>query len=91
MINTYWQERFEVEASNIAGRFGLTLGPVGFDDRGILRSFSIREGNACGYDLDSDDQYRGHNVNTPYQAAALHGIGASFINYLLRREDGEYY
>lgn len=91
LTNTYFQERFEVGASNIAGRFGLTLRTVSFDERGILRIFDIREGNACGYYLDSSGQYHGHNVDDSYQAATLHGIGASFINHLLKTKDGQPY
>ncbi len=91
-----FQDSFMLEASNIAGRFGLTLGPNWFDKRGILDSFDIEEGNACSYYLDPNKKsgdYHQHNVYTPEQVSALHGIGSSFINQLLiqQRRVGGYY
>ena len=87
VTHSHFQWNFRLQASNIAGRFGLTLGRIDFDERGILTSFSIKEGNACSYDLGISidrGQYLGHNVDRADQAAVLHGIGASFINHLLK-------
>jgi len=88
LIDSYYQRNFEIQASNIAGRFGLTLRTISFDQRGLLDRFEVEEGNACGYYLDKNSgDYYGHNVDTPHQSAALHGIGAAFINNLLSRKD----
>lgn len=89
VTNSHFQWGFCLQASNIAGRFGLTLGKINFDKRGIPTSFDVEEGNACGYDLGfgiNNGQYLGHNVDNPRQAAVLHGIGASFINHLYERK-----
>lgn len=89
VTNNYYQRSFLLNASNIAGRFGLTLREIHFDNRGIPTSFDIREGNACGYDLGfgmNNGQYVGHNVDRADQAAVLHGIGAFFINHLLEKK-----
>lgn len=94
LTNTYFQDRFYFDASNIAGRFGLTLRTMKFNPKGIPVSFDINEGNACGYYMYpscSDNRYHGHNIDTPEQVAVLHGIGASFINHLLRRKLDGYY
>lgn len=91
LTNEYYQRRFEVRASNIAGRFGLTLKTLHFNEQGIPSPFDVEEGNACGYILDDNGKYYGHNVDAPDQVAVLHGIAASFINDLLSRKDGQYY
>jgi hypothetical protein len=79
-----WQYRFEVEASNIAGRFGESLARLEFNDIGILQSFELKDGNATNYHFsDLISGYSSNNVDRLSQAAALHGIGASFINGLL--------
>lgn len=86
LTDSYYQRNFEVQASNIAGRFGLTLRTISFDKRGFLDRFEVKEGNACGYYLErGGGDYYGHNVDTPHQVAVLHGIGATFINDLLWR------
>lgn len=85
-----FQETFKLGANNIAGRFGLTLRTIHFDQMGLLRSFDIEEGNACGYYLNPnklDGMYYGHNVDTPEQVATLHGIGSLFINKLMKLQD----
>ena len=84
LTNSYYQRHFEIEASNIAGRFGLTLGSITFDDRGVLSHVDITVGS-CGYDLNRGREYLPHNVDSPYQGAALQGITASFINFLLEK------
>lgn len=90
LTHDYYQSVFQVKASNIAGRFGLDLRDIEFDERGIPRHIGILPGNACFYYLDPNDRrdgtYGGHNVDTPYQAVALHSIGAMFINDMLDRE-----
>lgn len=84
--NEFFKGRFALEASNIAGRFGVTLGALGFENQ-FLRYFSIKEGSACDYSIDqhsiSDYSYSPHNVDSSRQALALHGIGAAYINKLL--------
>ncbi|MDO8570776.1 MAG: hypothetical protein Q7R97_04295 [Candidatus Daviesbacteria bacterium] len=91
--NDYFRERFQLNASNIAGRFGLTLRTMHFNEKGILHSYDIEEGNGCCYFIDSGNRgrYIGHNVDTPVQAAVLHGIGASFINSLFQQKFHGYY
>lgn len=94
ITNDYYKMSFKMRASNIAGRFGLTIRDIEFDNRGIPVYFGVNEGSACEYYLDpnnkQDGRYSGHNIDTPYQAAVLHGIGASFINDMVRRssQDG---
>jgi hypothetical protein len=86
VMGDYGQQRFREQASNIAGRFGLSLKHVAFDDRGIPQFYQIAEGSACQYYLDrraNDGVYLPHNVDTAYQAGALHTIGAAFINSTL--------
>ncbi len=88
VTNDYYRERFKMRASNIAGRFGLTANDIHFNSQGIPDSFGIEEGNGCNYYLDPDGRdgtYHGHNIDTPYQAAVLHGIASSFINDMIRR------
>lgn len=84
-----YQIGFESKASNIAGRFGLDLLGIEFNDKGILSSVSV-DGNATGYDLSSsyghNNEYSGHNVDSAYQAAALHTVVAAHINYLLEKD-----
>ncbi|OGY09648.1 MAG: hypothetical protein A2700_02090 [Candidatus Blackburnbacteria bacterium RIFCSPHIGHO2_01_FULL_44_64] len=83
---------FLLEASNIAGRFGLTLARRAwqFTERGLLRDICIKEGNACTYSIETEDsihpnEYVSHNVDTPHQALALHGIVAAHVNSILDR------
>lgn len=86
-----YQEYFFLKASNIAGQFGVELEneKLRFDDRGIL-NFAQVSGDRCTYDLDySTRRYYPHNVDSVFQAGALHGIVAEFINDLLRRESNE--
>jgi len=84
--NKYFESKFASEANNIAGRFGATVASLGFENM-FLRWFSIQEGNACDYGIDHDSildyTYSPHNVDSPRQAMALHGIGAAYINKLL--------
>jgi len=84
--NKSFKSKFALEANNIAGRFGATVGTLGFENM-FLRWFSIQEGNACDYGIDHgsilDYTYTPHNVDSPRQALALHGIGSAYINTLL--------
>lgn len=89
VTNNYFQWKFSLQASNIAGRFGLTLSKINFNERGIPTSFSVKEGNACGYDLGfglDNVRYLSHNVDRADQAATLHGIGSAFINHLFEEQ-----
>jgi hypothetical protein len=87
--NKFFRERFALEASNIAGRFGVTVGSLVFENQ-FLKSFSIKEGDACDYSVDQSsiggNSYSSHNVDTSRQALALHGIGSAYINKLLDLE-----
>lgn len=84
----YSQEAFKIEASNILGRFGFTLKNIFFDEKnGLLTSFSLSEGLSCGFYIErTDGVYCAHNVDDSYQAAALFGVGATYINHLLEYE-----
>lgn len=87
ITNKYYQEHFEYSAHNIAGRFGIDMEGLSFDDRGILTSVAV-SGDRTYYSLDRncswhDNQYSCHNVDCADQAVALHGIVASYINHLL--------
>ncbi len=89
-----FQNKFELHAANLAGRFGLDLKNMNFDESGMLRAFYLRQGSACGYYLDPDGfswDYNGHNVDRVEQVAVLHGIGADFINHLWQKKVGGYY
>lgn len=80
-----WQQRFDKEASNIAGQFGRKVPRVCFDENGLLVNIQIDGSKACDYNLDhsSPRKYYPHNVDHPWEAAALHGIAATFINELI--------
>lgn len=82
-----YQKDFCNEAHNIAGRFGLEMTGIDFDERGILHTVNVA-GNSTYYSLEDCGynqrrQYVPHNVDRADQAAALHGIVASHINSLL--------
>jgi hypothetical protein len=82
----YFIHRFEVEASNLMGQFGVTPKSFLWQNK-FLRGFGIVEGNACDYGVGSimggGFQYLSHNVDSPRQAFALHAVGAAYINHLL--------
>ncbi len=88
VTNSYYQEKFIYNAHNIAGRFGLDLLDLGFNDRGILNFVSV-QGDRTTYALENrnDPKYHSHNVDTPEQAAVLHNIVASHINFLLEKDN----
>lgn len=83
-----YQQNFIYNAYNIAGRFGLDLENIHFDDKGILDFVHI-QGNAATYALEkrNNRQYSEHNIDTLEQAMALHTIVASYINFLLERDN----
>jgi len=86
ITNQRFQSQFHINASNIAGRFGLSLRRLFFDERGLLGNIDIDVSGSCGYYLDPSGnnlEYSSHNVDTLEQAATLHTIVASFINHLL--------
>jgi len=84
ITNTSYQEKFYPRASNIAGRFGLDLeGEPEFDEKGILKSVAVF-GDRTWY-CREEDIYCAHNVDSVYQAAALHTIVARHINDLLEK------
>lgn len=90
ITNKYYQQMFELKASNIAGQFGEKLENIKFDENGILKTIQIDMGKDCNYSLDSCfGKYGPHNVDTQYEAATLHGIAAEFINNLLERNSEE--
>lgn len=90
ITNGHYQENFINNAFNIAGRFGLSAENIKFNDKGILTEVSVGDGRTSYY-LDDrghyDNTYVSHNVDNSYQAAALHDIVASYINFLL---EGDY-
>ena len=90
ITNAYYQNGFCNQAHNIAGRFGLELKDVNFDDRGILHSVNVA-GDSTYYSLadcgqNMNRKYVSHNVDSAEQAAVLHGIVSLYINYLLGRK-----
>jgi hypothetical protein len=94
VTNQHFQKNFALRASNIAGRFGLTLRHAEFDKRGVLQHYQVNEGDACTQFLEPDSnsgEYRGHNIDNAVQIATLHGIGAAYINFLWRQKLGGYY
>lgn len=83
---------FEKFANNTAGRFGLTIRIISWDEKtGILSNLSIAEGQACGIYLELQypeadrAEYHGHNVDSLVQAHCLFSIVARFINEVLDR------
>ena len=91
-FNAYYRSSFEHLAHNIAGRFGLTLRPIRWDEKtGILLDVTVNEGNACSIYLEhnsvfaNDGRYVGHNIDTLTQAHCLFSIVARFINEVLDR------
>jgi len=88
ITNDFAQRRFEIEASNIAGRFGSGPVSVEFDRKGLLTEVSLRESGARYYHFSPDfKNYYPHNVDSAWQAATLHGVCAAFINSQLQRKD----
>jgi len=90
--NDYFRKSFEGLAHNIAGRFGLTIRTINWDEKtGILTNIDINEGNACAIYLETDSiysrdgSYHGHNVDTLTQAHVLFSIVSAFINEILDR------
>ena len=89
VTNEYYQETFKNNANNIAGRFGTNLRNIEFTKNGLLHLAEVDGVNGCYYSLEGAStesfgrQYHCHNVDSARQAAALHGIVASYINFLL--------
>lgn len=88
----YFRNSFEHFAHNVAGRFGLTIQSIFWDEKtGILTSVNLKEGNACGIYLErafpatEGGGYHGHNVDRLDQAHCLFSIVARFINEILDR------
>lgn len=88
----YFRQFFEKFAHNVAGRFGLTLQAIFWDEKtGILTSVNLKEGNGCGIYLErnfpqtEDGGYHGHNIDRLDQAHCLFSIVAKFINEILDR------
>lgn len=83
----YSQEAFTIEASNILGRFGFTLGSISYNkENGLLTCIRLREGDACDLSLEKDGKFSPHNIDSSYQAVALFGVAATYINNLLKYE-----
>lgn len=82
VLNEYQVEGVKEKAHNIAGRFGENIEDLDFNERGILEL--VRVTPEASYHLDktygTPDTYGPHNVADLYQAAALQGIVAHFIN-----------
>ncbi|MFA4827455.1 MAG: hypothetical protein WC596_04390 [Candidatus Shapirobacteria bacterium] len=80
-----YQQGFDRKACQISGQFGLRQLPrVCFDENGLLTNIQIDNSKACDYNLDhSSREYYPHNVDNACEAAALHGIAATFINDLI--------
>jgi len=82
----YSQEAFTIEASNILGRFGLTLDTTFFDkDNGLFTGIRLQEGNSCSCNLEEEGEFNFKNVDDPERAAALFGVVAAYINHLLEK------
>jgi len=92
VTNEYYQEYFRDNANNIAGRFGTNLKNIEFTKNGLLHLAEVDGVNGCYYSLDGASrgkfgrQYNCHNVDNARQAAALHGIVASYVNFLLDKQ-----
>ncbi|HVZ59051.1 MAG TPA: hypothetical protein VG935_04850 [Patescibacteria group bacterium] len=81
-----YQKAFQKRARQIVQQFGKSIQFLEFDGHGMPRVIALREGNACNlqlYDGFGGLSYHPHNIDSPEQAASLHGIGAAFINDLL--------
>lgn len=88
LADVYIQRFFSNQAFNIAGRFGLELEEIKFDKRGLLTGVGVsgdRTSYSLGDSVSSRGSYSAHNVDTPYQAAALHTIVAKYINSLSKK------
>lgn len=90
-ISPYFQDQFRLNASNIAGRFGLDLVMLNFSDNGLLTGVDVTGDRTCYYlepgVRSNRHTYIEHNVDHLDQAFALHTIVASFINHLLEKDD----
>lgn len=82
VLNKHQIENVQDMAHNIAGRFGENIEDLNFNERGVLEH--VRVNPEASYHLDkfygTPDTYGPHNVADLYQAAALQGIVAHFIN-----------
>lgn len=81
-----YQSSFRQRANDISGQFDNTIGPLRFDERGILAYFCLKYGDATSYFLNDSFggyTYNPHNVFGVKEAAALHGIAAAFVNDML--------
>lgn len=90
LVGEHYQEELIHEAFNISGRFGLKIKDIDFDDRGLLTYVAVDGDRTCYYLENagiSSRRYQGHNIDTPYQALAMHNIVASYINFLLDKRD----
>lgn len=92
VTNDFFQQSFMNKANNIAGRFGVDLKNIQFTENGLLNLAEVEGVNGCYYSLDRffDEkykrQYHCHNVDSYSQSVALHGIVASYINFLIDKE-----
>lgn len=80
LTDTIYQEEFRTVANRLAQGFGLELGVVLFDQKGVASAFSV---DNRAYFLSEDGTYHQDSILDGNQAAALHSIGAQFINHLL--------
>jgi hypothetical protein len=80
------QDRFYSKAVYISGQFSTNLNYIKYDKMGIPRLIQI-DSDDCHYINDGFFGYCAHNVDTPFQAATLHGIVAEFLNDIISREE----
>ncbi len=90
-LHSGYTSKFELRANNLAGRFGQDVKYIQFDNRGFPEAITLATDGGRNYHLASRLGmrlgYDAHNIDSPYEAAALHGIGALFINDMLTRAE----
>lgn len=92
LLNPREKELMIHEAGIIAGQFGLRLTKAEFtDESGVLGNIEVAErgrdaGNGHAIVWKDGGFEAGRYLSDPWQAAALLGIGAYAVNYLLDRE-----
>lgn len=84
VTSEYHQDNFYPRAVYISGQFSTNLNYIKYDDRGIIKLVQV-DNDDCHY-INSIFGYGAHNVDTPFQAATLHGIVAEFLNEIIIRQ-----
>lgn len=82
LTGDYFRQTFHEEAAYICGQFSTRLRTIKYTDRGIIDSVELDRTDGTSYHLHENHYYADH-VSSPLQAAALHGVVASYYNNII--------